>query len=77
MRGDVDELKGVMEKMMEMLHTLATKKDAPQSTMISKITGPSFEPQHPLRVNTMWLEFGLTPNYTTPFIDALGVEPLN
>lgn len=47
MKGDIYELKGVMEKMMEMMQALATKEDPHQRTMISKIIGPSYEPRCP------------------------------
>lgn len=73
MRGDLNELKGEMEKMMEMLQKLDTKENPHMCTMISKITGPSFELQHPPRLNTKWLEFGFLPNYSPSFADALVV----
>lgn len=69
-RGDIDELKGEMEKMMEMLHALDTKENPHMRTMISEITGPSFELQHPPRINTTRPEFGFPPNYSPPFVDA-------
>lgn len=44
MKRDIDDLKEVMGKVMELLQELATKEDPPQRTMISETTGPLFEP---------------------------------
>lgn len=44
MKGDINELKEVMDKMMEMFQALTTKEDPPERTMIYDITGLSIEP---------------------------------
>lgn len=41
--------------------------------LIFEITGPSSEPHILPRIKTTWPEFGLPPNYSSPFTDASGV----
>lgn len=75
MKGYIDELKGAINKMMEILQALTTKEDPPQCTVIFKITGLLTEPQRPLKLNTTWPKFGLPPNHSLPFFDASRVGP--
>lgn len=51
-----------------MLQKLAAKEDPPQHTVISEITGPSFEPQRPPRVTTTWKKFGFPPKTFHPLL---------
>lgn len=70
---EINDLKGPMEKMMEMLQALSNREEPHMHIVIFKVTCISFEPQHPPRVKTSWPEFGLPPNYSQPFAEALGV----
>lgn len=52
MKGDIDELKRSVCKIMEMMQALNTKEDQPQRTMISQINGLTVYPYPFQRVNT-------------------------
>ena len=75
MKGDIDELRGSMAKIMEMLQALTTKEDQPQCIVISEIYGLSVELQPTQRLSVSWPEFGLPPNYSPPFMNTTGVRP--
>lgn len=72
-KGDIEELWGSMAKIMEMLQALTSKEDQPHRIVISQINGFTAEPQLVPRVNAIWLEFGLPPNYSTSYENALGI----
>lgn len=59
--------------MMEMLRALTTKLETPQVTVISKISGPSFEPKPSRIMSTTWSLFGIPPCYSPPFEEAPSV----
>lgn len=54
---------------------MTTKDDQPQRTMVSKIIGLFIEPQCTQRMDVLWAEFGLPPNYSPPFADSSRVRP--
>lgn len=74
-KGNIDELKGSMTKIMEMLQEMAAKENQPQRTMISQISGFILEPQTLQRVDTLWPEYGLPPKYSSPYENILGLGP--
>lgn len=70
MREEINDLKGSMEKMIEMLQALTTKKEPLMHIVMSEVACISFEPSRPPKFNTTWPEFSLPPNYSPPLNEA-------
>lgn len=66
MRSEIDDLRGNICKIMDMLQVLTAKIDPPRLMVILEISGASFDPQPSRIVPSTRPPFGFPPNYSPP-----------
>ncbi|XP_050875618.1 uncharacterized protein LOC127079255 [Lathyrus oleraceus] len=69
--SELEYLRGNMGQVMEILQVIRAKLDT-QTTVVSKIAGPTIEPQPARTVPTTWPSYGLPPGFTPPVEGAPG-----
>lgn len=69
MSSELDDLRGNVGQIMEMLQVIRAKLDT-QETAISEVSGPTLEPQPARTLPTTWPPYGLLPGFTPSFEGA-------
>ncbi|XP_058784564.1 uncharacterized protein LOC131659375 [Vicia villosa] len=72
-RMEIDELKGSITKLTEMMQVLIARDAEPQRTVVAEVSEAVEDPIPVQRPPSTWPEFGLPPGYTPPFANTLGV----
>lgn len=71
--SELDDLRGNMGQIMDMLQVIKVKLYIPIVTIISEISGPTFELQPARNVPSTWPPFGLPPSYMPLFQETPGI----